>query len=346
MTVLSVARPLVVSSDDAIVDDLVRLAAAAGTDVTVVSDAALAVAQWPKASMVLVGADEAAAMSLCVVTRRTGVVVVTRDTEATDVWKDAVAIGAEHVVALPTGEQWLVERLAQLREGPNRDGRVIAVSGVCGGAGASTFAVALACTAARRGQRTLLIDGDRTGGGLDIAIGIEDAVGARWPELVDVEGRLSLDSLAHALPKAFDVSVLSWDRRHSAPATLEAIDSVMDAAIRGFDTVIVDAGRSGQLYDWVLSHGIPIAMVIPSRLRAVGAAMAVLDGDAGSNAVVVARATSSLSVNDVAEALGRPVVAVIKDDDTIAKRCENGDPAGNHERDDLAHAATVILDAA
>src|ERR671921_361110 len=79
--------------------------------------------------------------------RRPCVVLVTTDLDDADVWQHALAVGAEQVVVLPDAQEWLVERIARTVE-PASAGRVIAVVGAAGGAGASTFAAALAATGA------------------------------------------------------------------------------------------------------------------------------------------------------------------------------------------------------
>ena len=64
----------------------------------------------------------------------------------------AVAVGAEHVVALPEAESWLVSRAHRGRGGPaSAAAAVLAVVGGRGGAGASVLAAAVAVTAVREG---------------------------------------------------------------------------------------------------------------------------------------------------------------------------------------------------
>lgn len=338
------ARPLIISDDLAVIDDLVRITAAAGTEALVVSDAGAARAAWPRASMVLVGAGDANSTQFTHLPRRENVVLVTYDENAEGVWKDAVAIGAEHVVALPDGQTWLVERLASWREGPVRHGRLVAVTGVCGGAGASTFTVALSCAIARGGASVLAVDGDRLGGGLDLAFGIEYAEGMRWPEFADVNGRLSADALRSALPIAFGVSVLSWDRRIWAPLDSTTVDSVLDAATRAFDVVLIDAPRGSHLDDWVREHVSDVVAVVPTRVRAVSAAVQQLDRFASATLHVVARAIPPLEAADVSDALDREVIAVLKEDAQLGKRADQGDPPGTSERESIAKAAHQVIE--
>lgn len=333
------------------IDDLVRITAAAGTQALVVSDAGAARAAWPQASVVLVGAADARVTSFAHLPRRENVVLVTHDDTAESVWKDAVSIGAEHVVALPDGERWLVERLASWREGPTRAGRVIAVTGVCGGAGASTFTVALACAVARSAERSdaesgasvLVVDGDRLGGGIDLAFGIEHTEGMRWPEFAEVNGRLSSDALRTSLPTAFGVSVLSWDRRMSSPLDEATIDSVLDAAARAFDVVLIDAPRESAFEHWVRERVSEVIVVVPTRVRSVSAALQLLERYASARVHVVARSIPPLEPTDVADATGQRVVAIVNDDPQFAKRADQGDPPGVSDREAIARAAGDVV---
>src|SRR5690349_916184 len=64
-------------------------------------------------------------------------------------------------------------------------GLVLGVVGGSGGVGASSFAAVLAATAGR----SLLVDLDVAGGGLDVVLGIEAEAGARWSGLHLAGGR-------------------------------------------------------------------------------------------------------------------------------------------------------------
>ena len=343
MDAMTKNRPLIISENELLVDDLVRISAAAGAHATVVSDAGAARGFWPRANLVLVDGEVARSAQMQQLRRRSDVVLVTYDAKSDGVWKDAVAIGAEHVVALPEGEVWLVERLAEHREEPARAGRVLCVTGVCGGAGASTFAVALASAAARLDLKVVVIAGDRGGGGLDIAFGIEDAAGMRWPEFAHVSGRLAADTMTNALPIAFGAQVLSWDRRTEIILEAEAFESVLDAATRGYDLVIVDVPRLGVVHDWVRDRIADLVVMVPTRVRAVSAALQFLRDRPPVNLAVVARAAAPLDPIDVAEVIGEPFAAVIKHDESIAKRADHGDPPGVNGRDEYSRAAMAVL---
>ncbi|GGK04292.1 hypothetical protein GCM10011583_40020 [Streptomyces camponoticapitis] len=181
--------PLIVTEDADLLDDLLRLCAAAGAEPEVHHSVPERRGGWESAPLVLVGDD--AAVRCRSATRRQGVLLVGRDQDDPDVWRRAVEIGADCVLRLPDAESWLVDRIADVVEGVGRQALTVGVIGGRGGAGASTLACALAVTAARQGLRTMLIDGDPLGGGLDVLLGGERAEGRRWPDFAASKGRVA-----------------------------------------------------------------------------------------------------------------------------------------------------------
>ncbi|MHC5908358.1 hypothetical protein ACVNF4_31420, partial [Streptomyces sp. S6] len=105
-------RPLIVTEDVCLLDDLLRLCAAAGATPEVHPSLPRGGGVWESAPLILVGDD--AARRARHATRRQGVVLVGRDQDDSDVWRLAVEIGADNVMVLPDGEQWLIDRIADL----------------------------------------------------------------------------------------------------------------------------------------------------------------------------------------------------------------------------------------
>ncbi|WP_031520152.1 septum site-determining protein Ssd [Streptomyces sp. NRRL F-5123] len=263
--------PLIVTEDESLLDDLLRLCAAAGSEPEVVFGAPPRAPSWEGAPLVLVGVESAARIRG--IPRRKGVLLIGRDPDDAEVWRTAHDIGADHVLLLPDAEPWLVDRLADIAEGVGQPALTVGVVGGRGGAGASTLACALAVTSARAGRRTMLIDGDPLGGGLDILVGAERSGGLRWPALADSRGRVNSGALEESLPRLDALSVLSWDRGDSVVIPAPAMRSVLSAARRRGGLVVVDLPR--RVDDAVAETLAQIdigLLVVPAELRAVAAA--------------------------------------------------------------------------
>ncbi|MGY0502746.1 septum site-determining protein Ssd [Nocardia sp. FBN12] len=170
---------------------------------------------WAGARMVILDTAAAVAATVAGCPRRSGVVLVTEGEPTVPDWQAATAVGAERVLALPSGAVALVEQFAEHAESRTGEGIVVAVAGAGGGAGASTLAAAIALRgAARRVRRdTVLIDGAPLDGGIDLVLGMENVPGLRWPDLVIEDGRVSAAALHNALPTASaGLAVLSCGR--------------------------------------------------------------------------------------------------------------------------------------
>jgi len=313
---MNLTRPLLISADAELIDECTRLAAAAGTELHVSADARADLAAWTQSSLVLI--DTLQASDTGQLPRRRGVIVVARgssDSVDATAWRVAVEIGAEHVACLPDAAAWLIEQLSSCSDEPSRAGRLVACLPASGGSGASTLSAACAVHAARQGISSLLIDGDRLGGGIDIVLGGEEAVGVRWPELVDTRGRLATAAFRQALPTMSGAAVLSWDRDGSPDATAESWNAVLDAAIRGFDLTVVDLPRdlAGASVS-VLSRAHSVVLVVSARVRgAIAAArcleeLTVLTPDVR---VIVREKPNGVRSEAIEQILGVPVVGTI-----------------------------------
>lgn len=281
---------LIVTEDETLLDDLLRLCAAAGAEAEVAHGAPdgeagwqswSAAGSWESAALVLVGDDCAGAAGLGCgpgagppgPPHRPGVLLVGRDLDDPRVWERGARIGAEGVVMLPDAEGWLAGRIADAAEDVGRPAFTVGVLGGRGGAGASTLACALAVTAARGGRRTMLVDGDALGGGLDVLLGAERTEGLRWPAFAESSGRVGGGALADALPKPHDLHVLSWDRGDCVLIPADAMKTVLSAARRRGGVVVVDLPRhSDEAATEVLAQLDLGLLLVPAELRAVAAA--------------------------------------------------------------------------
>ncbi|MSV74138.1 MAG: hypothetical protein F2874_01355, partial [Actinobacteria bacterium] len=107
--------PVLITADTRLVEAVMRLAAAAAVDVEVVSDLEGARRLWASAPLIIVGADLARDLAHGTPSRRAGVVLVGAGSvegheSTSEIWREAVSIGAEHVVQLPDAGGWLIQR--------------------------------------------------------------------------------------------------------------------------------------------------------------------------------------------------------------------------------------------
>jgi secretion/DNA translocation related CpaE-like protein len=347
-------RGLVMVSDPDLLDTVLRTAAAAGCEVVRALDVTEARRSWPGAPVVVLDPAAARECTARGVPRRPGVVVAVSGEPPPEVWKDAVAVGAEHVISLPEAEPWLVAALARAAEGGGGDGAVLAVVGGRGGAGASVFAVATAVRAASGGERALLVDCDPLGGGVDLVLGAEDLDGLRWPQVGTGAGRVPASALHAALPApeldgAGGLAVLSCDRSPYGPSPA-AVASVLDAGRRAGDTVVCDVPRyPTEAAVAALAAADLTVVVVPADVRSCAAAARVIDvvaehGGPSAGLVVRGPAPGGLTPGEIATALGLPLVASMRAERGLARLLEQGS-APSRARGPLASAATAVLDA-
>lgn len=342
-------RPLAVTADPALLDELLQVAATAGVELEVATDAGAARRSWASAPVVLVGDDVLSGVRGARLPRRSGVVLAGCGSMAEDLWEWGVRIGAEHVLLLPDGDQWLVDRLADATEAVGVEGVVVAVLGGRGGAGATTLAAALAVAATRAGRTALLVDGDPLGGGIDLVFGGEQDRGLRWPELAGTRGRLPAQALTSALPRMAGLAVLSWDRGESEPAPPDAVRAVLSAGRRANDLVAVDLPRA--LDDGArtaLALATTVLLIVPTEVRAAAAAARVAAG-AGllcSDLRLVTRgpSPSGLTGDQVARALGLPLFGELRPEPGLDVTLERGEPPGRRARSPLAQLCGRLLD--
>ncbi len=334
-------RPLVVSADDLLVDDLLRLLAAAGTTPELTHGSSAMRRAHRAAPLVVLGVDVLGAAGVRALPRRPGVVVATREEPTPEDFDAAFAVGAERVVVLPRDEGWLVERAATAVRAPVEPGTLTVVGGCCGGTGVSTLATALALSSGR----SLLVDADGTGGGVDLLLGAEWVDGLRWPDLAGLRGRVDGAVVVASLPEAHGVHVLAPRREEPAEVPPEALLAVASAARAQGLAVVVDLPhRAPELADAVLADADLAVLLVPARVRALAAAGPLLDAGPWGRAAVVARtAPGGLSPAEVGTALGRPVVAELGHDRSALVRGERGEPPQVGARSPLGQVSRQLL---
>jgi secretion/DNA translocation related CpaE-like protein len=346
--VRSRTHPLIVTTDSQLLDDLLRLAAAGSAEVRVAADVVAARPSWASAPFVLLGADVAADCVRADLSARTAVILVAPDVDSEPPWHVAEALKAERVAVLPAAETWLVDRLADHTMGSPTRGRVVAVLGGRGGAGASVLATALAVTARRLGFDTLLVDADPFGGGVDLVLGWERMQGLRWPDLVEARGRVNPPALVGALPGEGSLAVLSFDRSELDSVPAEAMAAALDAGRRGRDLVVVDLPRR---FDEPSRFALTVAdrayVVVPAELRACAAARriaAVASAHCPTLGVIV-RDSGPVRMDpvEIARAVDLPLSGTLRPEPGLTRALETGDPPAGGGRGPLADLCRQLL---
>lgn len=317
-----------------------RVAAAVG--LRMVAPAVLSRRSWSTVSAVVL--DEPSARRCEGMPRRAGVILVCGREPRESTWQAAIAVGAQHICALPEQEDLLTRNLADTAEqarGGAGDGRVIAVVGARGGAGASVFAVALARTA----TSALLVDLDPWSGGIDLLLH-SAAPGLRWPDLSPQGGRLSWPAVRDALPNHRGVSVLSGTRScHEMDAG--PVESILDAGRRGGVVAICDLPRRATAAAGAALECADLVVAITTcdvRAAASAAAMAPVLRALNQNIGLVVRGPSpgGLRAREVADVTQLPLVAAMRPEPMLAERLER-DGLRLGRRSALSAAARDVL---
>jgi len=338
--------PVLVTDDDALVSEVLRLAAAAGVVPQVVSDEGAVLRLWSTAPVILVGADRAARVARADPPRRPGVHVLGLGALPDLLFRDALGCSAESVAALPASDSWLIEVLTDAADGSASRGTVIGVIGGAGGVGATVFAAALGQVLGARGG-ALLIDADVGGAGLDRVLGIEKAAGVRWDALVQATGRLSARSLREAVPGRDGLSVLTWPVHRAPGLPAFAVREALSAGARGFESVIVDLPRHPDpVVEEVLPRCDHVILVTTTTVPAVTAAARVAHRLPPSTSKVLLRdRTGGVDQFDVARLLRLPVLGSMADQRGLDESITLGAGPLRSRRGSLARAAREVAHA-
>ena len=338
-------RPLVMTTDADLLDDVLGAAAAVGLAVDVTIEPGNCGPQWIRAPLVLVGSDLAPALAGSGLRRRPGVLIVSRGRPAEEERIGAALDGAEDVVCLPAGEPLLLERLADVAEPPD-SGRIVAILPGRGGAGASVLATAIALTAGAQGDAAWLVDLDPLGGGADAGLGAELVSGARWDDLGSIAGRLSSRALRAALPEVDGVAVLSCGRTDADPPPA-AVRAVLAAARRSGGTVVVDLPRHPTAATVeTLSAADELLLVVPAEVRAVLAARQLVSRLGLASAplrIVVRRVPAGLPPHEVARGLDADLLGDYGDEPAVRVALLNGEASSLIRHTDLGALCSLVL---
>lgn len=343
-------RPVALVADAVLVDEVLHAAAVAGCELERVVDVGELRGRWAGAPAVVLEEAAVAACAAGELPRRPGVFVVSTGPPGPATWRCALALGAEQVFELPDGVVGLGAALADAVEGSVGDGKVLAVLGARGGAGASVLAVAVGQAVLAAGGRALLVDCDPLGGGLDLLLGAERQDGLRWSTLQLKEGRVPAAALHSALPGRERgrgrLSVLSCGRTGPDPAP-EAVAAVVEAGRRAGGTVVCDVPRrlTGAACA-ALDRADLAVLVVPADVKACMAAKGLVEQVVARGvqlrAVVRGPAPGGLSPAEVADAVDLPLLTAMRSEPGLATALDEGRVPGAG-RGPLAKAAREVL---
>lgn len=338
---------LVLTADPVLARHLLSVLAAIGlaADEPVADDAVRR--SWRSAGAVLVGQDRAERVAELSLPGRGDVYVVGHDDDRPQAYAWSSRLRAA-VLTLPGGAPDLAEALSALVDDGGRGG-VLALVGGSGGVGTTTLAAALALSGARSGLRTLLVDADLVGGGIDVLLGAEHLSGWRWDRFESARGHLG--DLTGQLPHCDGVDVLTVDRSSPVSTALrpEQVVAVVGSASRSHDLTVVDLPRHlDPGHDEVLRRASEVLLVVRADVRGVAAADLVARGLVPRcrelGVVVRTGRGHALDATLVADALELPLAGVLEEDPAIAAAAERGDPPVRSPRSALVRLCARLLD--
>ncbi|HVA60718.1 MAG TPA: septum site-determining protein Ssd [Mycobacteriales bacterium] len=338
-------RPLIITADPELLEQLISLLASLGVEPTVVLGPGAAGPDWATARVVLVGADVAIGTppSWPLPAREDVVVVAGSRGSSGPV---AAALGAACTFRLPAEAAGLRAVLAAALSGAGR-AACVGVIGGRGGAGASTLAAALALTGSRLWP-SVLVDADPLGGGIDLILGAEAVGGLRWPDLSASRAPLNPAGLREALVRVDELRVLSWDRLSPPSESGAWMTAVLGGVVGTHQLVVVDLPRqidSAALA--ALDFTRTVLVVVPADLRAAAAAGRVAAGLTGHcqdvRLVVRGPAPGGLDPAAIADALELPLAGSLRAEPGLAAALERGEPPGRSGRGPLAAFCRRLL---
>lgn len=335
-----------------------RVAAAAGARSDCTGDADT-LPGWRRAALILLDARSVTAVAARQPLPRGGIIVVADVEMTAQQWEACVALGVQQVHPPGAADEELVRLVADGAAGAapaggaaeDWPGRVIAVIGACGGAGATVLACAIALAAQRRSRPVLLCDLDRYGAGIEVTAGMERQSGAHWADIGASRGRLAADTLHGALPALpggrTRLSVVGYGGVRE-PVPVETALAVLDAGRRAGDIVVVDAARRfDPVAEAVLARADLTVLVAPADVRgcyaAVHTAGPLMTLGAAAGLVVRGPAPGGVSAAEIAATVGFPLICGMRPEPGLDRGLDAGRCPGRRARGPLGRAAAEIL---
>jgi pilus assembly protein CpaE len=213
-----------------------------------------------------------------------------------------------------------------------RRATVIAVFNPKGGVGKTTVATSLAAALQlRHGQKVLLVDADTVTGHVTTSLGLEQVrtVSDSWHDALDGGPVESLAQIGSPHPSGVTVVSLTTSPLNTEILEPERFAAALNAARRGFDFVVVDLHPSYSPLNQAVFHVadrmlVPVTPDVPAlraavQLRDVATEMEIAD----RLALIVNRANSGVSVEDMERTVGMPALALIRSGGLLLVKAAN-----------------------
>jgi pilus assembly protein CpaE len=214
-----------------------------------------------------------------------------------------------------------------------RRATVVAVFNPKGGVGKTTVAINLAAALqVNRGQRILLIDADTVTGHIATSLGLDQTrtVIDAWSDDVEEGVELRpLGQLAMSHQNGIDVVVLTSSPLDTEILEATRVGEAITAARRGYDFIVIDMHPSySALNQAVFERADRILVPITPDVPAIRAGVQLTDvadrlGVRDKLAMVVNRANSGVSVEDMERTVGMPTLALIRSGGLLFVRAAN-----------------------
>ena len=198
---------------------------------------------------------------------------------------------------------------------------VLVVFNPKGGVGKTTVATNLSAAIQARGdRRVLLVDADTVTGHIPTSLGMEGVptLADAWADELDGGPSLPLAQVAAAHPSGLRVLALTNSPLHVDVLETERVAAAIEAARRSFDVIVVDLHPSySALNRAVFGVADRILMPVTPDVPALRAAIQLRDvavdlGIRDRIAMIVNRANSGVTVEDVERTTGMPALALIR----------------------------------
>jgi len=210
-------------------------------------------------------------------------------------------------------------------------GELIAVFNPKGGVGKTTLATNLAASLVAKGRRALLVDADTVTGHVTTSLGMEgvQSVVDAWRDELDGGPVSTFDELAAVHSSGLKVLPLASSPIHTEVLEPQRVAGAITVARRSVDFVVIDLHPSySPLNRALFDHADRILVPVTPDLPAIRAVVQLRDvaeelGMRDRLVLIVNRANSGISVEDLEKAIGIPIFAQVRSDGLLLVRAAN-----------------------